>query len=260
MDDIIRRIWAETVISPDRWIVEAAGSRPQRGEAAGSWVRHELDGTRAYMKPKQHNAQHCRAANEKLASDLAFQIGANVPPVVLYVRPDQVGGDERFVCISMTPAGACFGFADIPKPWTPPVETRIAEAVAELGAEIALDAWLDNRDRNNEGNILWAPDETPRIFFIDFANSTGYGNCWENNQFQQFHRLTLPCGLQRFLIRGKVDAAVDRILALQPDVIRGIVNRLPDDFMPPAMRAATADRLMWRKEHLRHNQAQWYPS
>jgi len=82
--------WRATAIAPWAWTParNASGTLDVvvEGEAGGLMVTcPELGGRRAYMKPlkKGSRAGFERAAREKIASDLAFDLKVPVPPVVL---------------------------------------------------------------------------------------------------------------------------------------------------------------------------------
>ena len=73
-----------------------------KGEGGGLFVGFdELGGRRAYMKPtRKALPMYAKAAREKIASDLASELGVPVPPVLLTTREDRPAGEERNVCVS----------------------------------------------------------------------------------------------------------------------------------------------------------------
>ena len=77
--------------------------RVPQGEGGGFYVHcSEFPKRRAYLKPlatcKPGNE---RAAREKIASDLAHDLGVNVPPAVLWTRTDLGADEEKHVCLSL---------------------------------------------------------------------------------------------------------------------------------------------------------------
>jgi hypothetical protein len=75
------------------------------GEASGYFV---TSGTvNSYAKPSKIDTSpmpNPRAAHEKIAADLAFELGLPLPPVLLYRWPGAPPqGDQRFIAISLRP-------------------------------------------------------------------------------------------------------------------------------------------------------------
>src|SRR5260221_9106826 len=88
MDDQIREKWRGLVTTDETWTIDEKSGLPLRGEAKGIWVRSATS-IAGYLKPtKVDGKERYRPAYEKIASDLAYEVGVNVPPAVLYVRPD----------------------------------------------------------------------------------------------------------------------------------------------------------------------------
>ena len=74
--------WRATALDSAPWIA-TPGERPG-GEAQGFWVTR--DSLRGYLKPSKADANviaHPRAAHEKIAADLAFDLALPVPPAIL---------------------------------------------------------------------------------------------------------------------------------------------------------------------------------
>src|SRR5713226_6317026 len=184
MDPAIRDRWRKEVVNCDDWTPHSDTARPVRGgEAGGFLVRSVQSGLIGYLKPLNVRAGHSRSAYEKIASDLAFEIDVNVPPVVLYRRIDAQPSQPKEVSISFASGGAM--------PWGDLFQIGVADGgvkpagLAALGKRMvagscgvmALDAWLRNTDRDNAGNAILAHDgeEDPgQLYFVDFANSMDY--------------------------------------------------------------------------------------
>ncbi len=230
----------------------------------------------AYMKPLIKSALHPRAAYEKIASDLAFEVTINLPPVALYRRPDLAelddpspDGEARLVALSLVPRIRWewrFLFdcsrADGGMPSSLPALAELARQVlAASSGVVAFDAWLGNTDRNNTRNALLArgDDGSCEMLFIDYAITMDYDGKWGQGEFQAYHRLELPAFFAACIRKDEVEAATTRIGNLANDVIREIVGRIPDDFLGVEHRSQLVDWLLWRKEKLRPALDQWYP-
>ncbi len=95
--------WRDAVMSPHaEWKTSPNKAGYVEGMSKGFMVSCcELD-RRAYLKPIEPMGDV--AAREKIASDLAFELGVAVPPVVLARRSDLevlLGGKEECVMLSL---------------------------------------------------------------------------------------------------------------------------------------------------------------
>jgi len=259
MNDRIRRHWRDLVQSDLTWVPQADSERPVRGVTRGVWVKANEDETQGFLKPTVPATAYC-AAYEKIAADLACEIGVNVPPVVLYERPDARTGADRFVAISMAPDGPCWGFREPPDPIPAPVRASLQAALRSGCGGIALDAWLGNRNRSNPDNMLFALQEEEPVFYLDFSNSMDAAGTWSRGDFGHFEPLRLPFLLFDALCRNEVEFVTTRIQSLKEGVVTGIVERIPDNFMPASARRRTSEWLVWRKERVCTNIENWYPA
>jgi hypothetical protein len=126
---------------------------------------------------------------------------------------------------------------------------------------MALDAWLRNTDRDNEGNaiLVYAGDEDPgQLFYLDFANAMDFDGHWTASNHQTFQRLPVPPLLAACAVRNRVEAAAQRIADLSDAVVAEIVGRVPEDFLAALAREQLLGWLVWRKQHLVRACDQWY--
>ncbi len=133
------------------WTVDG-GMHSQPGEAGGC---HVASGAmRGYAKPAGRKPDGCpRAAHEKIASDLAYDLKLPVPPVVLWQRATTDPSEETCCCISAIPFDAPHKWGQIEA--VPTTAARLAKAFsAQASAMSVFDAWVDNRDRLNAGNVV----------------------------------------------------------------------------------------------------------
>jgi hypothetical protein len=272
MNAAIREAWRKTIVTDEEWKQHADAARPVRtGEAAGFLVRSGGTGLIGYLKPLNapRGPGHARPAYEKIASDLAYEVSVNVPPVILYRRSDAKGAEPKEVSISFSWGGA--------SPWSDVFNIESADGGAQPGGlaamikrlaagsceVMALDAWLRNTDRHNPGNAILAygSEEDPgQLFFIDYANAMDYDGEWSKAEknHQVFRRLPCPPILAGNAVKARVQAAARRIADLGDTVVAEIICRIPDDFLLPAARRNLLEWLLWRKQHLVSAFDLWY--
>jgi hypothetical protein len=270
MDPAIRDCWRKVVVTTDEWKPHSDQARPVRGgEAGGFLVRSAQTGLIGYLKPLKPRPGHSRPAYEKIASDLAYETGVNVPPVVLCRRPDAKPPEPTEVCISFAWGGAApwgdlcnIGAADGGvKPSA--LAGIIQRLVAASCGVIALDAWLRNMDRHNEGNAIlaYAGEEDPgELFYVDFACSMDFDGHWSADKcnHQAFQRVPVPPLLAACAVKNRVQEAAQHIADLAEAVVADIVRRVPDDFLAQPAREQLLGWLLWRKQQLVPAWSEWY--
>ena len=122
------------------------------GESGGRFVvADRWPGRRGYMKPRRRDPdpRHARAAREKICSDLAYEVGCRVPPVVLARREDAPIDEERGCCVSLVmyprqfPWEQIKRFLDAAPPGTEILRERLPVAAAE---GLVFDTWVGQTD------------------------------------------------------------------------------------------------------------------
>ena len=244
--------WRAEVVSSLSW--EASEARARPGEAEGFFVRCGERG--GYAKPGKNKppvGDHPRAAHEKIASDLAFELGLPVPPCVLWERPNPGQGQERFVAVSAVP------FTPV-LPWAEAKRTdagrRALRAMARAPSAMAVfDTWVGNTDRHNDGNVLLQEDDrrappVARIAYIDYANALSYG--WPEGKWATAG-VVLP-------YPGPPDVVVDidamsevisMVTGFRRATIEEIVGRIPGQFLSDPKREIILKGLLHRQEQIR---------
>jgi hypothetical protein len=235
----------------DEW-KETSKAGSAGGEASGYFV---TSGTvNGYAKPSKIDATYPRAAHEKIAADLALELGLPLPPVLLHRWPTvPPQGDQRFVAISLMP------FLNVHK-WQQ-IETIPALATdmkLELkpvaSALVPFDTWLDNGDRPNPGNLIVSKDATDptkplRVAYIDYSNSM---ICeWRSRPFTNIAPRPIYPTDQKDADVTVIEDVLKRIEALDKSTIRGIVERIPDDFAASGVRSQILDGLFHRQPLVR---------
>lgn len=260
MDIEVKKRFRSLVLSDEDWIV-VPSAKPAKGESGGCFVTGAKSMIGGFLKPGKKNPGWHRAAAEKIASDLAFDSDINVPPTVLHNRTNALPNQEHYVAVSLCPSGGCLEWTDLLVPNPSKAQQQLLRYVLKSASGIiALDALLDNDDRPTLGNTIFACDEEPPHFFLDFSNGMNRNGKWTNERYQTFAKPPpLP---QIFLDSLSVDitrGAASRIAAISDATVEEIVQRIPDDFLPPDERTNLAKWLIWRKNHLCSSFEKWYP-
>ena len=176
----IAGLWANSALTEQVWKDEGpfsnTESRPFRVSCGN------LSGIAKPGEKKTDNV--CRAAHEKIASDLAFELKLPIPPVILWDMGEHVdAARERYVAIS------AFAFPQ-PVPWGPATATltdqQKTEASQVMSAMIAFETWVSCTDRKADHVLAYlpAPAQPLQLAFIDYAFSLS----------QQWTRMTIQRG------------------------------------------------------------------
>ncbi len=243
---------------------------PVAGEAGGLFVECDALGRRAYMKPIRSDAQVCRAAREKIASDLAHDLGLAVPPVILAERGADAGAAERLVCVSLVlfPRQWSWGHVktfleDEESPTTVAMQNGLSEIAA---LALAFDTWVGQADHNDHPhNIVFGYDcrgqqitESSWVF-LDYACSLGMESVdsvdgcrstWADPTVV-CQRAGFPKKLAAQIGTEALQQAVERIAAFDIQEIGRIVDRIPDAYLPETEKAVIARGLSERRTLVR---------
>ena len=274
------RWWRDYVMSPWSWTRASnqAGNLPTpvKGEAGGFDVTSAaLGGRRAYLKPLRRGATpaHARAAREKIASDLAHDLGVRVPPVVLYQRQGFPSGEEEFVCVSLVMHRRQWSWqlmhSRILSASADDEERKIAMLTMPKAAAqgLALDTWLQQLDhggpdgkRGHPHNIIYGYDgapETGEYVFLDYAFSLGFPlqpaneNAWANGGWKNELFPPFPAFMLRWLDKDELEAKVSGIESYDDSAISTLVGRLPETHLAKDQQQIIIDGLIGRKKLVR---------
>jgi hypothetical protein len=260
MNDAVRKKWRNDLLSDEIWEPDITRAANTKGITKGIYVIGKTTGLHGFMKPgKKCGSGGRRAAYEKIASDLAFEIGLNVPPAVLYYRTPFTPLQEEKVIISLCPDGSCYYWKDLAGIASQDATEAFQKILAIGSGIVALDAWLDNDDRHNKDNTIFAGEPYREAIFIDFCNTMDHKKEWNGGKYDHFPKRSLPDPFKTALDWNIVDGAINRIAGLSDDTIGDIVCRIPDDFLSLDDRNIICCCLAWRKDKLRESLAKWYP-
>jgi hypothetical protein len=143
--------WARNIVSSEAWKDEGffGGSESNPFKVSSGELL-------AIAKPGRKKTDSiCRAAHEKIASDLAFELKLPVPPVILGDLADLKDGDrERYVAIS------AWAFPQ-PLPWGQGAialtDQHMTEASQVMSAMQAFETWISAGDRKADHVLRYLP-------------------------------------------------------------------------------------------------------
>lgn len=258
----ISESWRGAVELPGRWrrsSSQAGGLLvAEKGEAGGFFV--ELDavpGRRAYLKPlKRHGWR--RAAREKIASDLAAELGVTVPPVLLAVN--EAADVERWACVSLLLYPHQFSWSQI-RNFLGENESPIASELASLlsapaARAFAFDTWVDQTDHNDHpSNIVFGYEgndyRAGEFIFLDYAFSMGVSGSWATEGFRACRAAPFPPRMCSSLSIPVLEETLQKIEAFSQVRIEEVVNRIPWQWLPDADKQLIVAGLLERRQLVR---------
>jgi hypothetical protein len=254
--EALARLWRGNPATPpaDQW-KPTGNPGAVGGQAQGYYV---TSGTvNAFAKPSQQDLSPTpipRAAHEKIAADLAFDLGPPLPPAILHSWDDPPPvGTERFVALSLIPFLSVFPWRQVTA--VPGLDAQLKLELRETAsALVAFDTWVDNRDRINDGNLLVSkiaadPRLPLQVAYIDYSYSMLYG--WRPGDYRTVTPIGIyPTDQKDADIPCMVDA-LNRIENHPDQTIRDIVTRIAGSFLSPADRDLIIEGLLYRKPHVR---------
>lgn len=205
------------------------------GEAGGFFVElQSVAGRRAYLKPlKRHEWR--RAAREKIASDLAFELGVPVPPVLLAVN-GQVPDAERWACVSLLLFPHQFSWGQV-RSFLADGENPIALELSSLLVQpatraFAFDTWLGQTDHGDHpSNIVFGYEgreyQSGSFVFLDYAFSMGVSGDWAGDGFRKCGPAPFPPRMCATLSASMLEESITGIESLPDSTLEDIVNRVP---------------------------------
>jgi hypothetical protein len=240
--------WRAKVVDTSPW--KATVEERPGGEAQGFWV--QCGELRGYLKPSKADAQidmHPRAAHEKIAADLAFDLGLPVSPAVL-VDGIECGGIVKAAVVSLVL------YREVHK-WGHVTTTTASAAIARhilrvnraaWSGILAFDTWLANSDRHNDTNlVIGINHESPLAepIFCDYANSMLHSQWTQGSHGTVALPHLLPAMLELF-DRDAAFAVADKIKTFATETISTIVNRIPEDYLLAKHKPILIDALAQR--------------
>lgn len=262
--------WRANAYLPLAWR-PANGGHLRQGHGGGVIAIDASLGRPAYIKPRSPMVPEASAL-EKIASDLAHDLGIELPPVVLTDPPTGWTAANRQVCASLVVYGHQLHWGGAQHG----VQLRPGSAVADDPAQHAraallhktawgrlvatdipiqaarafvFDSWVGQPDHNHPSNIVWGIDTKDAgqhgLCFFDYEMAFGVGG-WAAVGPAPF-----PEEMLAGMDRGEVAATIARVEAMQVAPIRAIVDRIPVRFMQHDRKEDLLQQLLTRRETLR---------
>lgn len=222
--DYIAQLWRSHVFIEYKW---EDGVR--RSGGLGAWAEcRELPGRKFYLKPTTGPLAREMATREKIASDLAFDLGAPVSPVVLTRWP---AGGGRVLCASlkMHPKMTRYDIM-LQGPHHLHSLGSLPQVAADAARGLAFDTWVGQLDhgRDSSDNVEVAVPESNgadlKLVFMDYANSLGRDGAWGNGC--EVKDMPFPDLLTSLACSEELGRMISRIEELEESSIRNVVNRL----------------------------------
>jgi hypothetical protein len=250
--------WRKELLSKHDWQLDTQ-KPPSCGELSGVWLKPRSDAPfGAYLKPTTYVCTFPAAAKEKIAADLAYDLGLSVAPVLLCDSQCRFGAVQNECCVSLVT------HAETP-PWgvlwteavqSSPVGAAIRKAAAEFVSNLRVfDIWIGNRDRNNAENVVFGEDrESPsRSGFVglDHSRSMGASDSWANDGWKMVTTVPFPSELHGALDVSVMLRFTERIEGLADETVVRCVKRIPDAYLDSDCRDLLVEGLVSRKSLVR---------
>lgn len=235
--ELLAKEWRARAESGRAW--KPTGDAPI-GESDPFYVTSgDLSGVAKPRETKPPPSQFPRAAYEKIASDLAYDLGLPVPPVTLWTASSKLGLPIENLAVSLFPFSGPISAWNVVE--DVPVEAeRLAGMLTEVSsAMVAFDLWVGNCDRKNSGNLIFherPADGVLDVAYIDFAHSLLAG--WDR-----------PIPPNAYPTAGdlKVQPLKEAIAAIEKlgqGAITEVVTAIPDEFLEESKRRQILTRLL----------------
>ncbi len=232
------------------------------GEAGGYFVQADGFPRRGYLKPvRPHSdaATVSRAAREKIAADLAHDLGLPVPPVQLVQLDDAPDGCEKAVAVSliMYPVQHSWSLINQIDLSENPTGLAIARVLSECSPMLVFDTWVDQTDHaDHPHNIVWGYDRKnlsdSKIIFLDFAFSMGFRGSWANGDWRNIRIAGFPRKMKEVLRPDDISSTVQKISDMDDSNIYEIVTRIPPSHLDDSQKEVIIEGLCGRKTLLPH--------
>ena len=259
MIEIIAEAWRAEIFSTHDWRMNTRRD-PAQGILDGAWLKLDaIDEAPygAYFKPTLR-CDYPAAAREKIAADLAHDLGVPAVPVLLCDSGGRFGAQQEECCVSLVTHPRV-------EPW--PVlftkamqESIVGEAIRAAAREplsriAVFDMWIGNPDRDNLGNVIYCQDDASpeRDGFRALDHSAAMGGvtqAWRNDGWANVAPTPFPEPMRPLLDKDSMLRMVETIRSVTEIQLRACVDRIPDRYMDESTRNDLVNGLAGRKSHL----------
>lgn len=231
------------------------------GEGGGLKVHSDnLPGRVCYLKPRWKSGTVQRAAREKIASDLAYDLELSIPPVILADRGD-AGAEERHVAVSLVMFPRQDSWEVVRRQIERGAESApiYLRSLPEASARAwAFDTWLGQADHTdaNPHNIIFGYDPedldgTGCFIFLDYAFSMGHLDSWKGERMDHCSPAPLPELMKQKVDKVALSEAIAGIEAFDELSIRAIVERIPVSHLGDEQKSLIVEGLRRRRRLVR---------
>jgi hypothetical protein len=242
----LRDEWFELLETPDDW-TECGPMND--GESVSIRVQNSATGMRGVAKPgpsKGAEENHCRAAHEKLAYDLAYLVALPVAPVVLWHQgvPDQYKRGRSISAWAFQQA-AKWDEANARGKITPPSRESAGPIVSAMRV---FHTWISDTDRKSDHAQVDvdSPEGALSVAFIDHAHSMSW--VWKSADHPTPPQAAYMPAPE---IREVMVETAEFIAGIPDTDVSRVVNRIPLPYLPDVQKAHILGNLLVRKGNLR---------
>jgi hypothetical protein len=257
----IRDEWRATPCTAHDWTKSADQKGCVQGECRGELCESAGFLFEAYMKPGAIGAlawTYPAPAYEKIAADIAHDLGCPVPACQIWNRPAPVPANYAHYC-SMSLRefpnyyswGMCIASVNAANA-DPVTKQLVGPILAQASGMLVLDTWLGQGDRGNHpANVQLGYDsaepQRSQLVFLDFSRTMNWNGQWTGNNWHNVVLVHEPAALMNCISKARVKETYDKIMAMSEDQITEIVQRLAGPNFPDAVAAHTAEALIGRR-------------
>jgi hypothetical protein len=234
--------WRAEAVSTLAW----RRARDQSGSGGGILKGYAVEAAgfprRGYLKPGERlpaaARAKCYAAREKIAADLAYDLGLAVPPATLCRVKDDWGDPEPCAVVTLFLYPFQLDWTDVVfENLRPPnmSDEDVAKVLAQATGAFAFDTWLDQADHAeaHPGNIVWGynPVGGSELVFLDYASSMGADASWNDEGWFTVALAPFPRFLLDRLDLGLLEQTLTKIETFSEASIQEVVERVPTNFL-----------------------------
>lgn len=256
----IARSWRENVSLEVTWTPAPSNVFMPVGRCDGRTFTFDGFGRNAYLKPLRNRADlRLSAAKEKIASDLAHDLGVPVPPVVLATRVEGFKPSvQRSASLVMRNKQAQWRIASTLGGVGPSLIEAVPNLASVASRLFVFNAWVGQRDHvdgDPQGNLIlgYGVGEhgdyvDVEIFALDYEGAFPIGT--EAGRVARIPP-SFPGELANRLSRSTLETAISDVEMYPDHSLSALVNRLPVDYLYEDEAMQTLDCLRCRRDSLR---------
>ena len=238
--EALAQAWSANAVTAEQWKHEGYFL----GESVA--VKVSLGALMGVIKPGRKKFDRiCRAAHERIASDLAFELHLPVPPVILLDLGELKDiNRERYVAVSAFPFPQPSSWAQASAAFS---DEHTTETSQVMSAMLGFETWVSCNDRKDAHVLAYlpAPDQPLQLAFIDYAFSMSQVWKVENDPAGRTGAY-LPVQRDDDALR----TMLDRISQFDDGKIDTIVSRIPAEYLPAEKKTLIVANLQSRKQRL----------